>query len=86
MDFPGVVAGKSNLSWRKMETATRKRQAGKPGRQRLSHSLVNTCMMMFQPNNTHRDGPEVDKRQSNEEITPWETKHKGGEQFTQGPG
>lgn len=39
MDSPGIVAGKSNMNWRKTQAATREGRVGEPGRQRLSHSF-----------------------------------------------
>lgn len=39
MDSPGMVAGKSNMSWKKTQAATREGWVGEPGGQRLSHSF-----------------------------------------------
>lgn len=70
------------MSWRKMQTATREGWLGSQGARHFPTASLNTCVMMCKPNSTHRDGPEVNARQNNEEIRPCQTKHKGGEQCT----
>lgn len=84
MDSPGIIAAKSRMSLRKIDTATERCGSGSQGGKDFPTASFYTCMMLFEPYGTHRDGPEVDQTQNSEEITPLETKHKGGEQFTPG--
>lgn len=81
-DYPRTVAGKSSMSWKKMDTATERGGSGCQGGKDFLTASFYICMMFFKPYSTHRDGSEVDKIQNSEEITPLETKHKGGKQFT----
>lgn len=81
----GFIAVKSSMSLRKMDTATERGWSGNWGGKDFPTASFYTCMMLFEPSSTHRDGPGVDKTWNSEEITSLETKHKGGEQFTWGP-
>lgn len=81
MGSPGIVAGKSSVSQKKMDTATEKDGSRIRGGKDFPTTSFYTCMMLFEPQSTHRMAQRWTKHRTVRKSHPWK-QHKGGEQLT----